>query len=377
MPDTDVDAAPDTDDQVSPDSDDSQATSADDTTASAGDDSQVDDTQIATGDEPTGDDGGEPAKGRSTAFKKLLDKYGGDEEALVNAYFEQANSASRLHAELEELRDFLMAQPDEEDPEELIQQDPDVQGLSQELNSLQKDIEAVQQEQMQLVGTYGQIEQEIKMLEAQAEKAEDFEKSSLRSEANSKKAELRQIMSQVNRGRRELNAINRNIVAVERSQQKAREAVLGRKEQQRKAELQSAQVARLTREEFNSAMRAEAEGYGIDPSSKQFQVLNTSVRNQLAAHLNRLPPDTPAVNIKAATKHLMGEFADAMGLKSRFQKTTQAKGRTPVTSGPKGPPLPAGVKEPPMPKGMQQFGKDGKNWTLEFAKARAAKLLGD
>ncbi len=365
--------------QDSPGTED-QGTSPDETAAS-GEETQAETTEETSTGEETQEEGA-PAGGRSTALQKLLDKYGGDEDALVNAYFEQANSASRLSQEFEELRDYLMSgDDDEEDSEALVAEDPEFKGLGQELASLQQDIEAVQQDQMQLVGSYGQIENDVKALEAQMDKAEDFEKAALRTEINSKKAEMRSIMSQVNRGRRELNAINREIAGVERQQQQARDAVLGRREQQRKQDLQSAQVARLTREEFNTSMRTEAEGFGIDPGSKQFQVLSTAVRNQLANHLKSLPPDAPGIDIGAAVKHLMGEFGDAMGLKSRFTKRTQqAQGRTPVTSGPKGgtgtPPLPKGVKEPQMPKGMEQFGKDG-NFTLEFSKERARRMLGD
>lgn len=354
-------------------------TPTDDAAASV-DDSQADDTQTPTGDEPTPDDQGDaPAPGRSPALQKLLDKYGGDEDAMVAGYFEQANSSSRLFKEMQELRDYLMDRDadDDEDPEQLIAADPDVQGLNTQLTSLQKDIEAIQQDQMQLVGAYGQVENEAKALDEAANKAEDFEKTTLKQQASAKRSELRQIMSTINRGRRELNAVNRSIADVERQQDKAKQAVLGRRETQRKEGLRSAQVARLTREEFNTSMRAQAKEYGIDPSSKQFNVLSTSVRNQLSQHLSRLPKDAPGIDIPAAVKHLMGEFAEAMNLKPKFQKVSETKGRTPVTSGPKhgGPPLPKGITEPKLPKGLSQFDKNG-NWTLEYSKWRAGKMLG-
>jgi hypothetical protein len=368
--------APDDGDQtgeVSPPADTDDTPDAG-TAAAAGEDSPAEDTQTDTGDD-TPDDGDAPAAGRSPALQKLLDKYGGDEDAMVAAYFEQANSSSRLTREVSELRDFLMNQETEEDPEKLIAEDPDVQGLNTQLTSLQSDIEAIQQDQMQLVGSYGQVENEIKTLKAAADKAEDFEKVTLQQQVSTKTSELRAIMSGVNRGRRELNAVNREIAGIERQQDKAKQSVLGRRETQRKEELRGAQVARLTREEFNTAMRTHAKDYGISAESKQFNVLSTSVRNQLSQHLNRLPKDAPGVDINAAVKHLMGEFAEAMNLKSTFKKVSDSK-RTPVTSGPRsaGPPLPKGVNEPKVPKSVQQFDKSG-NWTLEYTRWRADQML--
>ena len=351
-----------------------QDTSLEEAAAPEDDDSQAD-TSTDTGDETPSDEG--PAKGSSTALQKLLSKYDGDEDAMVAAYFEQANSSSRLHSEMQELREALMRE-DEADPEEAIAEDPDVKGLKDQRDSLQQDIDAVQQDQMQLVGAYGQVETEIKQLDIAVAKAEDFEKVTLQQQLSSKKSELRQIMSSVNRGRREMNAINRGINDIDRQHTKARQAVLSRKESQRKQELQGQRVARLAREDFNTTIRSEAERFGINLSSKQFNVLSTSVRNQLHHHLDRLPKDSPAVDIPAATKRLMGQFAEAMSLKPKFQKVSEGK-RTPMNSGPKDamPVLPKGVKEPALPKAMEQFGKDGKNWSLEFSKARAKKMLGD
>ena len=118
-----------------------------DDAAATVDDSQADDTQTDTGDDAPDDKGDAPATGRSPALQKLLDKYNGDEDAMVAAYFEQANSSSRLQQEMAELRDYLMSQDadDDVDPEKLIAEDPDVQGLNTQFNSLQEDIKAIQQ----------------------------------------------------------------------------------------------------------------------------------------------------------------------------------------------------------------------------------------
>ncbi|MCP4900226.1 MAG: hypothetical protein GY906_24910 [bacterium] len=354
------------------------------TAAAAEEDAQADTPETDTGDETTDADQGDgPGKGLSPTLQKLLDKYGGDEELLVNAYFEQANSSSRLHAEIEELKEYLLNRDlEDDDPEALLAEDPDVKSLNEELAALQQEVEAIQQEQMHLVGQYGQIEGDIKVLEVEASKAEDFEKTTLRQQVASRKAELGRVMTTINQGRREMNRINRESRGLQRTAKQAERNVLDRRDQAKKAELRSAGVARLTRDEFNVAMRAEAKGFGVDPSSKQFAILNSSIRNQISAHLNRLPKDAPGIDIGAAVKHLMGEYAEAWGMKSNFKKVSAVKGRTPENSGPKtpvqgGPQLPKGMREPNVPKGMKQFGPDGKNWTPEFAKARAKQFLGE
>jgi small-conductance mechanosensitive channel len=379
MPDEpDVQDAPPETDSPSPE----QTDETSDVTTAPEDDSQVETPETDTGEEaPVEEDA--PAAGRSPALQKLLDKYGGDEDAMVAAYFEQANSSSRLHAEMKELREALLAQDaeDEPDPEALLAEDPDFKSLTEELTSLGEEAQSIQQEQMTLVGSYGQVEQEIKVLEAGLAKAEDFEKASLQAQVTAKKAELGRLMGSITSGRREFNRVQRDIRNYQREAKKAEQTVLSRAESAKREQLKSAQVARLTREEFNTSMRAEATKYGITPDSKQFAILQSSIRNQLHSHLSRLPKDAPGIDITAAVQHLMGEFAEGMGMKPNFTKKSDAvKGRTPVTSGPKqrtAPALPKGMKEPVLPKHIPQTDRSGKYWSPEYARERAKRLLGE
>lgn len=52
-------------------------------------------------------DEGSPAEGRSDAFDKLLAKYGGDKQKMADAYFEQANSNSRLWEKLQDRKSVV------------------------------------------------------------------------------------------------------------------------------------------------------------------------------------------------------------------------------------------------------------------------------
>lgn len=375
MPDPEIEVA----DAPEPDSPVEEQTDASPEAAAEEEDAQAEDIETDTGDESDDEESEEeaPASGRSPALQKLLSKYGGDEDALVNAYFEQANSSSRLAKEFEELKDYLLnKEVEQEDPEKVIAEDPTVERLNSRLNTLNKDMQEIQQEQMQMIGEYGQLENETKALEIQLKTAEDYDKVSLKQEVSLKKAEMRQIKTNVMKGRRDLAKAERDIEDAQEFVEEARTEVLGKREQARKAKLKSAQVARLTKEEFNVAMRSEAKDFGIDPSSKQFQIINTSIKNQIASHLNQMPKDAPGIDVQKAVKHLMKEFAEGMGVKPKFQKISEnKKPRTPITSGPKPPPLPDGIKEPKMPKGIKQFDNKG-NWTKEFIDARADKLLG-
>ncbi|NIN66114.1 MAG: hypothetical protein GTO63_15750 [Anaerolineae bacterium] len=368
---TDVDDAPE---QDSPDSEvevDDSAELAD----SEEDETQADDTEEDdTGEETDDEEEDEPAQVRSPAFQKLLDKYGGDEEALVNAYFEQANSASRLHKEIEGLKEFLLKQQDTEEP---ISEDPDVKSLSEELQGLSQEVDAIQQEQMHLVGQYGQVENDIKILEADAAKAEDYEKAAIKTQIAGRKAELTRLLTTINQGRREMNRLARDQRNLERQRKQAEQAVQSRREVAKKKQLRDASVASLTRDEFNQSMRDEAQKYGIRVDSKQFQLLNNSIRTTIANHLGTLPKDAPGINISYWVTNLMKEHADAWGMKPSFAKKSEAvRKRTPVTSGPK--PrveveLPKGLDEPKPPKSIEMYDKRG-NWTVEYAKYRARQL---
>jgi hypothetical protein len=366
---TDVDEAPE---QDSPEQD-AEVDDSSQTAAEEEDETQADDTETDTGEE-TDDEEDEPAKGRSPAFQKLLDKYGGDEEALVAAYFEQANSASRLHKEIEGLKDFLLNQQEKEEP---VSEDPDVKGLNEELQGLTSEVESIQQEQMHLVGQYGQIEGDIKMLEAEANKAEDFEKAAIKTQIQGRKAELTRLLTTINQGRREMSRLARDQRGLERQKKQAEQAVQTRRDSAKKQQLKDAQVARLTRDEFNTSMRKEAAKYGVDPGSKQFQILNSSIRTQIHNHLGALPKDGPGIDVTYWVQNLMKEYADAWGMKPAFAKKSEAvRKRTPVTSGPKARQekvLPKDMDEPKPPKGIKMYDKRG-NWTVEYAKYRAATI---
>jgi hypothetical protein len=368
---TDVDDAPE---QDSPDSGAEVDDSPEDAAAPEEDDAQADDTDEDDTGEETDDEGDSgPAKGRSAAFQKLLDKYGGDEEALVNAYFEQANSASRLHKEIEDLKDFLLKQQETEEP---ISEDPDVKGLNEELQGLSTEVDAIQQEQMHLVGQYGQIEGDIKMLEAEAAKAEDFEKAAIKTQIAGRKAELTRLLTTINQGRREMNRLARDQRNLERQKKRAEQDVQGRRDQAKKQQLKDASVARLTRDEFNQSMREEARKYGVSVDSKQFQLLNHSIRTTIANHLGSLPKDAPGIDVQYWVSNLMKEHAEAWGMKPSFNKRSDAvRKRTPKT-GPKPRPevvLPKDMDEPKPPKGIKMYDNRG-NWTVEYAKYRARTL---
>lgn len=368
---TDVDDAPE---QDSPDSDaevdDSSEVADSEEYETQADDTEEDD----TGEETDDEEEDEPARGRSPAFQKLLDKYGGDEEALVNAYFEQANSASRLHKEIESLKDFLLKQQETEEP---ISEDPDVKGLNDELRGLATEVDAIQQEQMHLVGQYGQVENDIKMLEAEANKAEDYEKAAIKTQIAGRKAELTRLLTTINQGRREMSRLARDQRSLERQVRRAEQDVQNRRDQAKKQQLRDANVARLTRDEFNESMRDEASKYGIKVDSRQFQLLNNSIRTTIANHLGSLPKDAPGIDISYWVENLMREHAEAWGMKPSFARKSEAvRKRTPVTSGPKPRPeveLPKGLDEPKPPKSITMYDKRG-NWTVEYAKYRAQQL---
>lgn len=317
-----------------------------------------------------GDDS--PAEGRGGVFDKLLAKYGGDKDKMATAYFEQANSNSRLWQKLQGIEEYIKGQQQvpKVDEEKLVAEDPDVKEVIKEYNDTHAEIQATTKRQNQLISQYGKLENDIQKLSGKLEATSDPDiKFELRNELNELRSEQKSVRSDINSSQRDVKQLNSSLKDLTRryreSEARAKEAV----SRQRQVELERQAEAQSTRREFAESMRSEAARYGISVESKQYAVLFQSINDRIYSYLSRLPNGAPGVDLPGAVGALMAEYADTLGLKAKFQKASDAK-RAAVGAGTKGAPL-----VPTVPENVVSPPKDGR-WTKASVDERAKRLLG-
>lgn len=353
------------------DEDEGQGTSVDESTDDEGaaasesdDDTAADD---ETDDSDDGTDDGAPAEG-SSAFKDLLAKYGGDEEKMAEGVWEQARSVSTLKKDINDLKELISnRQTTPEDEAKIIASDPDVQEIAGELASLDAEMQQTQQSQTALIADYGKMDKTIARLEGELAKADDMDRGEIAAKLRDAKQDMRQVQRDYQSHKQRLDGLNLEKRRVIRQYKVVERQAQGRREQAKQHELSTREQARLTRDEFNTACRAEAEKYGIDVSSKTFGVLHQSVKDRITGYLRSLPEDAPAIDLPGAVAALMQEYAEVAGLKGNFTKKSAQKrrvaGKTPI-----------GTKA--RPKGKVPTDRSGKYWDASFARKRAKQLLG-
>lgn len=365
-------AVPDgaTDDGSPASPDPEEAPAQEETAASAGD-AQADDTQGDEDSEETTDgDEGKAEQGPGGAFDKLLAKYGGDKEKMAAAYFEQANSNSRLWEKLQGIEEYIKGQQRTEvDTSERVASDPDLKEIAQEYQDTQAEIQATSKKQDRLISTFGEMEKTIAELNGQMKQASDYEaKAEIRAALNEAKAEQKEVRAQIDRSQEKIKSLSADLKRLSRDYKEAKVRVELEVSRQRQEELARQEAAQQTRREFAEAMRTEAGRYGIPVESKQYAVLFQSINDRIYAYLSRLPEGSPGVDIEGAVQALMTEYADSLGLKARFSRASDAKRA--AAAPPKGiPPAPKAVPKEVAPP------KDGR-WTKAFVEERARRMLG-
>lgn len=324
------------------------------------------------GDQTTEEGKGEEGspEGRGGVFDKLLAKYGGDKDKMAAAYFEQANSNSRLWEKLQGIEEYIKGQHRTEvDEEALVAEDPDVKEIVKDYNDTQADIQATTTRQNQLISKYGELERKVENLKGQLERADFDSKSDIREKLSEAIGDQKAVQSSIENTQRDVKRLNGDLKKMARTYREAAARAKDAVSRQRQVEFERQQEAQTTRREFADAMRTEATRYGISVESKQYAVLFQSINDRIYSYLSRLPQGSPGVDLSGAVNALMSEYADTMGLKAKFHKASEAKRATAAPS--KGAPTSGPAKAAPVAAPP----KDGR-WTKEFVDARAKRMLG-
>lgn len=275
-------------------------------------------------------DGGKPdaeksVQGHSEAFNKLLAKYGGDYEKLASAYFEQANSSSQLHQEIREIKEMVAAgrKLTQEEEAKTVNEDPYVKEINEDLTTTSEEAQTILQTQKGMAGQYQKLERKIATLEGEFKRADESDRTEVAREL----AEARREMSDLSRDykdtQRDLTRLNSEWKRLQRGLRDAESQAKARVERERQEAVRLTQEAAETRTEYNAALRDEVIKYGIDPSSKTYNVLNETIKSRLYLHMQNLRTQgvREGIDMPKAVSAMMEEYAEAMGLKKSSLKT--------------------------------------------------------
>lgn len=333
----DIDVAdPDVDEGTDPDTDgeepEDEGTAASDE-GEDGDEPAADDADDSDDDEPA------TTKGRSAKLDKLLSKYNGDPDKMVDAYFEQANSMSRLFQKLSDLEEKLVAKAaDPEEEAKFVANDSEVKEFGAELSQIDGQIKQTQQTQTAMVGEFGRLDKLIAKLEGKYESASIEDKADIKEELNEAKSDMKSLTRDWKDSQRELATLEKQIKMSARQYRAAEAAAKTRREAEKQREVDSVHAQRVTQAEFLGTVKAEAAKYGIEPGNKTYNVVQQAVRDRIVSFLRGLPANSKPINIPETVAKLMAEYAEALELKGRFKQKSKLKIQAQGKSGPTGKP---------------------------------------
>jgi septation ring formation regulator EzrA len=372
--DADLPDSPDGDDGVPPDLEDAadedpDAQAADGTEDTEAGEEGEEDLDLAD-DDGTGDDGASPA------FDKLLKKYGGNKEAMAQAYMDQANSMSDLVNEFKSLREFVQQQSQqpsqpkisEKELTQRIAESPEVVEVSEELASIEEEIKEEQRTYSSVIQELGKAEKEVARLEGKLEAAYDENKPAISAELATAQAKMERLTDKFRTADRDIKKLSANFKRTQRRMEKAEKAARSEIDNEVKQQRKDESEAQEVRREFASAMLAEAKDKGLDPKSEEFQELFETVQSRIWAYTQTLPEDADPINIPMAVKILVDKYT-GLGFGKRQSFQSQSRNKRKATSQHKG--------TPPADDNSGRTPNKGKRpMTAADWDRRAARLLG-
>lgn len=316
-----------------PDSPDSEEeSSASEETADAEDAAQAEGAEEKPAEGEETDEGSKPdsAKGRrGKAYESLLKKYGGDEEKMAAAYYEQANSNSQLHQRLKSIEDYIRGQQEAPvDEAKLVAEDPDVTALNEELAEVQAQYRATTKELNATISEYGTAEKLVARLEGKLEAADPDVAIQIRQDLAQAKADSKRLEAAARAGSAELKRMEKEARGLQRQIKGAEQEARAKISRQRQVKLEKQQEAQGARLEFVAAMQEKARSIGMDLDSKTYKLLFTSARDRMLSYLASLPEDSPGVSIPDFVSDVVDEYVEGMELKGKFQNKSALKRAT-------------------------------------------------
>jgi len=270
-------------------------------------------------------------------FDKVLDSYGGDKEALAQAWIENQNSMSRLFQEVEVLKRKLPVE------EEVPLTSPDLVSLDEEAKEYTSQATELGQAQVQLVNEFQAENAELNKLKGQLEYADDEKKDNIKSQI--KNAERRLVdLNQLYR-QNEVNAklLQGKIKDLTRQRKSVTEDLRKSKDAERGEAEELQRIVEGTNAAFNSEL---TKVLGEFVAEKHRWVSNY-VRAELGTLISKHSGPMTEVEIKSAIrtigKELKSERPEIVTSKQKAKVTPPATMKTVVSEN-------SGVQAPPPDK---------------------------
>lgn len=292
----------------------------------------------ATKTEDEGSDG--PAnEGGSSAYEKLLAKYGGDKEKMAQAVFDNQNRIARTTRDTDEqlaemralLEEIKGSKESEIKIEEIVKDDPYVKEINADLASMQREASEIRQAQQELNVKYTKLSREVTRLEGQVEVADEGEQYALREKLREARSDLREIEREFNSKQRDYAGLEKQWKTSQRQLRDAESNARARVERERADALQQQRESATVQREYVDSLTAEAAKFGIEPGTKLYRHLAVAFRSEIIDHMKDLKSRgvNDAIDIPAAVKKLMGEYAESAGVKPKAVRVAVDKGKVP------------------------------------------------
>lgn len=282
---------------------------------------------------PTEEDQPTPATAeghRSAELQKLIDgKYGGSEEALAKAIYEQQNSTAEVFRELKSLREEMAAakaKPEETKAED----DPDVSSLNDQRSLVVEELEALKANADEITSTFNKLSEELIEVKTLARVADDYDKP----KHEARKGEIERSIADLKRQYaalpRESKRLTVQLSLIDKQIKAAQGAVQTRSKAKEKEAEQDKQYQGEFRGLVDQYIDSAAKEKGITPGTKVHVNMGNYVRRSIYAHLASLDPNGPGVDPVKAVQHFSSEFLDGLseGAKLSFKAASATKQAT-------------------------------------------------
>ena len=300
------------------------------------------------------------AKPRSPRLQKILDKYGGDEDQLVDSIYESWNSLSDLNKRLQEL-EVQTRHPVQETPSE---PDPAVLEVQENIRSLDSDEQRLRGKLQKHLDQMDGLNQKVYKTEGKLELVvDDDERTKLENELSNLQSRLQAVVDRYESDAERLGQMGSSRRSLSKKLQQAEAEARQRQAEELQQKRDDAQVGVETVRSFQKAIAEGKQSYSfVDPDH-----MAATVYAQMVIELQRRAQiGEPMEDVAGETKKLIDQYAKAQKAVERKKFTVDSKNKLSTQQG-KQPARPGTARTTPTREDNAEIVKKGR--------ANAARLL--